>query len=190
MRTHVVISRYDEDIDWVKNLTYPYTIYNKGEDDISLPNIKLQNLGRESGTYIHHIIQNYEHLPDSLILLQANPFEHSRDVLERIVDFDTNNITLLTDGLLPNDLSVVPDDHRNGIDVIVKKFKLFDYLKNFEEPQYNYPYGSQWIIPKKFITNKSKEFWVDLYEIHQKMFVSAWVMERMFLHIFHYSEIN
>jgi hypothetical protein len=190
MITHVVISRYNEDIKWVTNLKYPFTIFNKGLNNISLPYVKLQNIGRESGTYIHYIIENYNKLPDYIILLQGNPFEHCRNLFERINNFEKDNIVLLADGVLINNLSVVPDDHREGINIIVNKLNIHSYLNNFEKPQYSYPFGSQWIIPKKYIINKSKQFWIDLYEVHQKVIVSAWVLERMFLHIFYYSDIN
>jgi hypothetical protein len=187
MRTQVVISRFNESVEWVNELKHPYIIYNKGLEDINLPNIKLPNIGRESGSYIYHIIKNYLNLPDYLILLQADPFEHCKKIYDRIDSFDLNNITLLTDGELPNDLYMVPQDHRDGVKLIVEKLGLFEYLKNYESPQYNYSFGSQWVVPKKYITNKSLKFWEDLYEIHQSIFVSAWVLERMFLHIFNYS---
>lgn len=188
METHVVISRFNESVEWVNRIKYPYTIYNKGDNNINLPNINLPNVGRESGSYIYHIIKNYSNLPDFLILLQANPFEHCKELFSRIDSFDFNKITLLTDSELPNDLYVVPDDHREGVRLIVEKLNLQEYLKNYESVQYNYSFGSQWIVPKKYIVNKSLNFWEDLYEIHQKIFVSAWVLERMFLHIFNHSD--
>lgn len=190
METHVVISRFNESVEWVKEVKYPYTIYNKGKDDISLPNIILPNIGRESGSYIYHIIKNYSNLPDYLILLQANPFEHCKKLYDRINSFDLNKITLLTDSELPNDLYVVPQDHRDGVKLIVDKMNLYEYLKNYESSQYNYSFGSQWIVPKKYILNKTLKFWEDLYEIHQEIFVSAWVLERMFLHIFNHTDIK
>lgn len=188
MKVQVVISRFNESVDWVNDIKYPYVIYNKGSNDIDLPNIKLPNIGRESGSYIYHIIENYINLPDHLILLQADPFEHCKKIYDGINSFDSNKITLLTDGELSNDLYVVPQDHRDGVKLIVEKMGLYDYLKNYESPQYNYSYGSQWIVPKKYIINKSLKFWKDLYKIHQEIFVSAWVLERMFPHIFNYSD--
>jgi len=186
--THVVISRYNESVDWVKDLQYPYTIYNKGMDDINYPNIKLSNIGRESGTYIYHIIQNYNNINDYTIFLQAMPFEHCGNLLEKIKNYNRDELTLLADGILPNNLCVVPEDHRLGVEKIVNKLGLHDYLKNYITPQYDYPFGSQWIIPKKYIINKSLKFWIDLYEIHQSIFESPWVLERMFLHVFRYSD--
>lgn len=59
-KVHVVIARYNEDISWTQKIYYTVTIYNKGAD---LPNsVKLPNIGRESHTYIEHIIRNYDSL--------------------------------------------------------------------------------------------------------------------------------
>ena len=70
----IIISRYNEDIEWV----YPYNdvaiIYNKGKDlDISFNNLKnIENVGREGGTYLYHIIKNYNDLPDILVFLPGS----------------------------------------------------------------------------------------------------------------------
>jgi len=188
MNVYVVICRFNEPLEWVGNLKYSYTIYNKGENDINLPNIQLPNIGRESGAYIHHIIENYNNLPDFLILLQARPFEHCGNLLNEIENFDEENITMLADSKLPNDLYVVPQQHIDGVKIIVEKMGLHSYLKNYESSQYFFPFGSQWIVPKKYITNKSLKFWKKLYDVHQSIYVSPWVLERMFLHIFNYSD--
>jgi len=78
----VVVARYNEDLDWLVEL-FPnnkVTIYNKGENDLSLPKhykiIDLPNVGRESHSYLYHIIHNYSHLSDRTLFLQGNPFDH------------------------------------------------------------------------------------------------------------------
>ncbi len=190
MEIEIVISRYNEQINWIENLKFPYIIYNKGKEDINLPYITLPNFGRESGTYIYHIIQNYGTLPNYLVLLQGNPFDHCRDLYHKIENYNRDGITFLADALLPNDLYRVPQDHRDTLKLIVDKMNLHEYLKNYEIEQYNYPFGSQWIIPKNYIINKTLNFWQNLYEIHQEHYLSAWVMERMFLHIFNHKELD
>ena len=35
MSAHVIIARYNEDLTWLAGLKFPYTIYNKGSDDIT-----------------------------------------------------------------------------------------------------------------------------------------------------------
>jgi hypothetical protein len=66
----IIISRYNEDLKWT--LEYPYNkykyiVYNKGvnsnfEKTNVIDTIELPNVGRESHTYLHHIIKNYDNL--------------------------------------------------------------------------------------------------------------------------------
>jgi hypothetical protein len=77
----IVIARYNESLDWMERLTPEQKshikVYNKGPDDLSCPvTEKLPNVGREGHTYLWYIIQNYESLPDYVIFMQANPFDH------------------------------------------------------------------------------------------------------------------
>ena len=85
MKYHIVISRYNENIDWVKNIDnrlFDIYIYNKGSVIQEIPNcniINLNNTGRESHTYLYHIINNYSNLPERIVFTQAHPFDHVRD---------------------------------------------------------------------------------------------------------------
>jgi hypothetical protein len=79
--TTLVCARYNEDLTWLLPLkNESILIYNKGEDNIdNFPEnkiIKLPNLGREGGTYLHHIIANYDNLSDYTLFTQANPVDH------------------------------------------------------------------------------------------------------------------
>jgi hypothetical protein len=82
-----IIARYNEDINWVKELEIPYLIVNKG-DPITDPDlipyiIEMENSvnGREAHTMLWYIIENYESLPDKLIFLQGNPFDHQPQII-------------------------------------------------------------------------------------------------------------
>jgi hypothetical protein len=88
MKTEIVIARYNEDLSWLKKIpkNIKITIYNKGKDDIenmkNLKNlkyniIKLPNIGRESHTYLYHIINNYDKLADKTIFTQGESTYHS-----------------------------------------------------------------------------------------------------------------
>lgn len=76
----IVISRYMEDLKWLDNdnfRNYRIIIYNKGSNDdfYKPPNsviIKLPNYGRESHTYLFHIINNYENLSDLTVFLPGS----------------------------------------------------------------------------------------------------------------------
>jgi len=84
LKKHVVIAYYNENIDWVSNIDTTYNeiyLYNKSDKKLSMEPkiniINLPNIGRESHTYLYHIINNYSNLPDECIFLQGYPFDHS-----------------------------------------------------------------------------------------------------------------
>jgi hypothetical protein len=70
MPLHIVIARYEEELDWVISDLVPLCspdrifVYNKGKSACTLldPNVhveSLPNIGREAHTYLHHIINTY-----------------------------------------------------------------------------------------------------------------------------------
>lgn len=63
----VVIARYNEDVEWVKQFQN-YKIYNKGSE-LSIENIKLPNVGACDHTYLYHIINNYDSLANVTVFL-------------------------------------------------------------------------------------------------------------------------
>ena len=88
MKTEIVIARYNENLDWLKKIKkskdLKITVYNKGPNDIDVPFIPLPNIGRESHTYLYHIIHNYDNLADQTIFCQGDSIFHSPDFLELI----------------------------------------------------------------------------------------------------------
>lgn len=81
--TEIVISHYQENLDWVFKIPSSHysklTIYNKGtpKDYSKFVNIgavihTLPNVGREVHTYLHHIIKNYDNLSDLTVFLPGS----------------------------------------------------------------------------------------------------------------------
>ena len=72
-----VIAHYNEDLDWIKPIASHSYVYHKGTD-LQPPHLKLlswnrlPNVGRESHTYLHHIINHYDSLPEVTVFLQAD----------------------------------------------------------------------------------------------------------------------
>ena len=101
MKNHVIIAYYNENIDWISNIDTNYNdiyLYNKSGKTLNINPIinviELPNIGRESHTYLYHIINNYSNLPNECIFLQGNPFDHSipEQELFKIIN-NTNNST-------------------------------------------------------------------------------------------------
>jgi len=93
----IIVARYNENINWLlpyKDICY---IYNKGKQDIPghlFHIINLPNYGRESHTYLYHIIQNYDHLTEYNIFFQGKIQDH---MILNIEDyFEENDFTAFT----------------------------------------------------------------------------------------------
>jgi hypothetical protein len=76
MSYKIIVARYNEDIQWLNDEMHNCIIYNKGEP-LNIPNeILIENVGRESETYLHYIIDNYDKLPDVVVFTQARIGDH------------------------------------------------------------------------------------------------------------------
>ena len=141
MDTSIIISRYNEDLSWLdKYKEFNLIIYNKGLNNIrnKFNNlIKLPNVGRESHSWLFHIIKNYNNLSDVNIFLQG-----------RIDDLGCM--------AFKSPYEYIKDTEKNGYSV--KRFGLLgplhwkDYLGIEKNPRYN----KKWFNGD--IANKSKGF--------------------------------
>ena len=86
----IVIARYKEDLSWIVRIPdgFEIFVYNKG-DAIVDPAIIAKahhiidrpNLGRESETYLHHMLAHRRADDAYTVFTQGDPFEHSPDFL-------------------------------------------------------------------------------------------------------------
>lgn len=103
----LIIARYKEDISWLKPYKqFNIVIYNKGPviKDKEFKTINLKNVGRESHTWLHHIVSNYFNLDDINIFLQGkiddlncmafkNPYDYLKELDK--YGFSTSRLGLL-----------------------------------------------------------------------------------------------
>lgn len=83
----IVIAKYNENIDWCKCIEHLVTIYDKNDISkniidkkygyINKKIIKLPNVGRESHTYLYHIIKNWNNLAEKTLFIQGKIEDHS-----------------------------------------------------------------------------------------------------------------
>ena len=84
---NIVIAHYNESLEWLSTCLAPVQrrsvwIYTKGPDPIRVDGVPdsqiktLPNVGRESHTYLTHIIENWDNLPERVYFLQGDPFPH------------------------------------------------------------------------------------------------------------------
>lgn len=87
----VVVARYREPVDWIStDISKKVYLYNKAplhDDQVGrfLSVQTLPNVGRESHTYLHHILDNYDSLTDIVYFTQAHPFDHAPHFLSSVM---------------------------------------------------------------------------------------------------------
>jgi len=110
----VVISRFAENINWIYD--YPFNLckiicYNKGkpfDDNFKIPNnckiITLNNVGRESHTYLTYIIDNYNNLSKVTVFLPASCMdEHKRSKTLFVINKAVKTENTVLSGSIFND---------------------------------------------------------------------------------------
>jgi Protein of unknown function (DUF3431) len=122
---HLVISRYQEDLSWIPNIpTTAYSkgfIYNKGTAiTAQYPNMELSilpNLGREGHTYVHHIVQKYNELPDIILFIPGSVWtnENKRSRLQKILDHIQTNGSSVIIG--HKDPKTIDEAHNFSLDI-------------------------------------------------------------------------
>ncbi|XP_038047442.1 uncharacterized protein LOC119721404 [Patiria miniata] len=88
----IVISHYNEKLDWMKPTADHSHVYHKGKDKGPPFDVyrweKLPNVGREAHTYLYHIIHNYDKLADVTVFLQGTgPGGHSQSCFPTAIKF-------------------------------------------------------------------------------------------------------
>ncbi|MGW0248244.1 hypothetical protein ACWDYH_16600 [Nocardia goodfellowii] len=91
----LVIARYTESLDWVLDVPEMYRvhIYDKGAGPVSAAVraraetfVSLRNAGRESDTYLTHMLEYGPGAGEFTVLSQGDPFEHSPDFLKLLAE--------------------------------------------------------------------------------------------------------
>lgn len=188
MKNHIVVSVYNEDIKWVQYINphlYEVYIYNKGNPDtLNTHNVPchinhLANIGRESHTYLYHIIEHYDCLPDKIVFTQGNPFDHVRgSFIEEVnqlfnSDFHYFSKSVLTiknserkgileeSGLLNGSMWINHHKYDCFQQVIEKVYKTFDTnCVHFE-----FGTGAIFGVNKQTIHQHSKHFYIQCINI-------------------------
>ena len=177
----IVIAKYKEDISWVKDLKYPYIIYDKSKD--------IPNIGRESETYLRFILENYDTLPDYTVFLQGNPFDHLKI---SSVDFINEQIELNKYSNKAFPLGIMRNENHNH-DTRTKE--SYNTLFNNEIPPFfTFSMGAQLIVPKHCILCRPYTYYNEIITTMRKInnttsnrnncLVCPWTIERMWLYIF------
>jgi hypothetical protein len=192
MTTKVVISKYNEDVEWVKDIKYNTLIYDKSADPIE-GSIPRPNIGREAETLLYYIIEYYNNLPDLTIFLQGDPrsnpisFTYQEVIDEVNKDHEYELKTILT-----------WEGNTIDSDYWLKSVEILNNILFIDGKKIKYSSGVQYVIPKECITQRPLDLYLLLYSLVLKFGdkglnsnkinindgIDAWTMELIWGNIF------
>ena len=136
----IVVSRYNENVDWLNRLIEQHSwinkiiVFNKGLDEINnkytdiIEIVNLSNKGREGETYLNYIINNYDSLPEHIWFIQANPFDHSPDIINLFSYNSVSQYNSKYQGLTYRYLKNIPQNIENDNRFFVNSNRTIDYF--------------------------------------------------------------
>ena len=175
MTTSIIIAKYNENISWINNIDKKHTIhiYNKSDENISSSRNntiihKLQNVGRETHTYLTHIINNYDNLTDLVLFTQGKWDDHQcatylTDLFKTPNSFNKQIISFNHDFRLTfyyTSLEKEKDELCLGL--WVKKYIESDIDYYLNKDGYFCNLGAIFCIKKENILSRPLEFYKDL----------------------------
>ncbi len=158
MNRHVVIARYNEDLTWVTNLNYPFTVISKN----SIPKDIAPNKGNEASTYLEYIIKNYDNLSDYTFFVHGHrsSWHHKGPADEKI-----NTIECTMPFFNINDIP--PYYIPNCSDTLGQFLRTYPAIEHILGPmdvyQTSYRMGAQFYVHRDAIRSRSLETYKALY---------------------------
>lgn len=169
-----IISRYNQDVEWVKEYSDDVVLYDRSDMPISPlpPYIKestiVPNIGSDLYDKFTYIIDNYDNLPDVAVYTKANLFKYiSKEEFDKLC-----NNTTFTPLLTQNHKTYMPVCYyQNGLYHEINNRwylgahpakeadKLFRILGLEDKEDLAFAPGSNYIVPKENILKHSKEFY-------------------------------
>jgi hypothetical protein len=190
----IVIARYNEDLEWLKDEPfnkYQYIVYNKGvnkdyfKSEKFKNEVELENVGRETHTYLTHIINNYDNglanftlfVPGSLEL--ENRFERAKRLFNEVennnsdlfacIMYDKPVKDVFNDFQIDNYLSSNQNNRSLNNDSSIKVSDIRPYGKWYENVYNNansdskcFTQNSMFGLTKNTILKKPKSYYMDL----------------------------
>ncbi len=180
---NVVVARYSEDLTWLNKISEELAmvfLYNKGNHEgmpVGRKNchiIDLPNIGRESHTYLYHIVHNYHKIcscPDSVTLFtQGNPqdhimIKHFNLMINEAYDQGISNSGFICNGVVPYDFRIKSWE---GQELHPASECYGDWFTKYIRPQFpavgmqRWSYGAIFAVKHITIASRSLQYYKSL----------------------------
>lgn len=199
--SEIVVTRYDEDLEWTKTVAHLCTVYNKGPTPV--PNypynkvIKTPNISKDIETILRHIILNYGSLAIITFFCQGRIADRSDQPLYPLewylLEPKPNDFRALDDSLDDSPKFRLPGKAATEICRSVSERTLAKFMKEIVGISYRqgidrWVRGDWMAVGRAKIRSKPLEYYVGLYlrcQFNRAQDVEElWFLERSFYLIF------
>lgn len=199
MHVDVVVAKYLEDVGWVNQLGelgtagYRVFIYDKGRDAAGtrarFPGhavVAMENRGRESSTFLQHIITHYDSLGEYTMFLQGTPFDHCKLSRDQFLDVVRNDPLALRNDrywyMHDSDGNGGPDHPGLEIASVFRRF-IGPNMPN----RVRFRAGAQYVVSRDEIRLRTVQYYQELLEHladNSMHGLNPWSIERLWKYIF------
>lgn len=195
----VVVAAYKEDLSWLSKIRHPVFLYEKHPYEQEFLHYvtreKLENIGRESHTYLHHIIKYYDDLAPITVFAQGDPIFHCGQFCEIANCSSIKEMDLLSKAA-DNRSNPESNDNFCGIGHMCKEGYDSDwayqwimpyaiiglevmYSRRMPPRELQFYYGALMAISREAILKFRLDQYKELFDLHYKYWSFPWAMERI-----------
>lgn len=160
---HVVITHYNEDLSWITNLKYPFTVLSKN----GIPKDTPPNKGNEASGYLQYIIDNYDRLSDYTFFVHGHRTSWHH---KGLTDEKINTIECSLPYYNINDFSsfYIPECPSTLAQFVQGYPALEDILGPIDVYDTSFRMGGQFYVHRDAIRSRSLDTYKALYEFLMK----------------------
>jgi len=190
MYKQLVVSHYEQDLTWVETASnhLDVVVYDKSVKDSAYT--KLENVGREPHSYMHHIIENYNSLAEWTIFAQDNPFEHVNNWMDIVFGDQTvwdQYSTIRQEGTyFFSKLGILVSDQVGAPDHIgLPMVEVWNAVFEQKCPSsITFAPSCHYVVCRDTVLARPITFYQNIKQILENSYHSPWVFERYLSYIF------
>lgn len=201
MHQVILVARYNEDIRWLRWIHLGgegahAIVIDKGSGDVRMHHsfrpdkiscfTGLVNVGREGHTFYQFLADNYSNLPDFIVLLQGNPFDHSPHIVDRLNAFLQEPIETRPDFLYLSEemIRVDLDGLGHFTPVPLPMRAVWEHIFHEASPErkeWVFGAGAQFVVSKRAILSRPRSVYERIVQVLCKEAdpVEGYCMERL-----------
>lgn len=191
-----IVSRYNNDIEWVKDYTDDFVVFDRSEIPLDWPQVHVvPNIGSDIYDKFKYIVDNYDNLPDVAVYTKGNLFKYMpREEFDAVKDNKVFTPLLTKNHVVDGVISMYNED---GVYMEVNDAWILNvfpdkasrqfakFLGVTGQPYFTFAPGANYILPKENILKHPKEFYQKCLEYigWDRYPAEAQLLERSLYHI-------